>query len=199
MADHVLLVYSQYTMDFREDKFLDLYPLPGLGMAEEDTILQRTHTGITSWSFNEVTCISSDIDTDCNTGTIWLTAIFNDRGLRAMCITLNADRNMTFHLAEDQCQYPDQYISHVLSYPYDSVLTVVPGSRARGVARTASLPGRPMLALYNLYREPNGNMAIDASCIWVPQLPLADSYTFDGFSGLLCIAASNQVDVLEFE
>ncbi|KIK67525.1 hypothetical protein GYMLUDRAFT_69708 [Collybiopsis luxurians FD-317 M1] len=151
-----------------------------------------------SWAFNEATCISYDIAADHSTGYFWLAALFNEQGVRALRVALNPDKSMTFYLSNSQQRHADQYTAEVLSHPYDSILTVTSGSRARGVARTASLPGRPMLALYNLYLPPHGNLAVEADCVWVPQLLLADSYTFDGLNGLLCTAAGDQVDILEF-
>ncbi|KAF5393487.1 hypothetical protein D9757_000499 [Collybiopsis confluens] len=199
MANHVVLVYSLYAVNLREQRLFDLYALPDHSQAQyTDTVLHRTHTGMLSWVFNETTCISSDIDADHNTGFIWLSALFVEQGLRALRITLNFDGSMLFHFSNNLRRHADRHTTEVLSHPYDSILTVIPGSRARGVARTASLPGRPMLALYNIHVPQNGDLTVDAECIWLPQLLLADAYTFDGLNGLLCTAAGDQVDILEF-
>ncbi|KAE9400627.1 hypothetical protein BT96DRAFT_637855 [Gymnopus androsaceus JB14] len=188
MPNHILLVYTVY-IDRKQNKLFELYPLPN-SSTQNNTTLHRTHHGSISCGFIEPTHLSSNITPDLDSGTIWLVALFNDQGLGGLRIDLQPDGTMTFRIDIHEQDIAD------LSFPYDSMFAVTSRTRARGIARTASSPEKPMCAMYSICLS-NGDLMIKSHLVWIPQL-LPISYTFDGLYGLLCSAVDDQINILEF-
>lgn len=173
-------------------KFLELFPLPHPSAKQVDTTLHRTHHGIIPCGFIEPTHLSSNFTPDPDAGTMWLIVLFHDKGMGSFKLNFEPDGTMTF------CGNIHQRVSaEALYFPYDSMFTVISGSRARGVAWTASSSQRPMLAMYSV-RPSDENLVVQAQCESIPQLTAVDAYAFDGLHGLLCTAVGDQITILEF-